>query len=403
MAAVLTWHRVCSHLLDWSVLCRWTKKMKEQPVSKNLKIEMKPLTVLLLATSFVFSFGCSNANRESQPIESAPASPFSAHLQSCYSAKLNGSARTVLREKVLVCRRGNDSQPVDHEFSPRFQVGRSKGQKIGFRQVVAIKFNGEVETPPAAGVGSGAAVENKSPEWMALEASAHEFLTKGCAPILNGIFQRSGFESSHRFQVLQAGDQIALSSETSKSGAVGDSFEFDDSQLQPGRAGGQRATATPSVARAPEDYRAKRAYHLLFEMSLSKETGMRLRDEVAVVDSGSLLGFVPGEVVKDSTIENSRLQFCGQLAMRIAENYGLSEGRDCKSIAAVRSESDSNLKSKADPGSSAKSSATARVGLMKPGHEISDLKKVKLAKREIHEILVPVCGPIANQKTLEQK
>jgi hypothetical protein len=370
---------------------------KERGVSKN--VERKNLAhvaksriarSLIVASSLGFSvFGfvaCSGGTSTPQPIQSAPPSPLSAHLKQCYTAKLNGSARTVVREKIQVCRRDKTNQAIEHEITPRFQVGRTKGIKIGLRQVIAVKFSNP-ETASASG-----------PDRLALEASALEFLTKGCAPTLNAIFQRSGFESSHRFQVYKPGDQVALSSEIGQNGKVTDAFEFGEPS--PAKPTPGRLASAPS---APiEEDSAKRAYHLLLELKLSQASGLRLEDEVADVESGSLAGYMPhppGKPIDAADAqETARLQFCGQLAMRVAENYGLSEGRDCKSISQAASEP--AKASAPTEKSSAKSGKTAPIGLMKPGKEISDLGKLKLAKREIHEILSPVCGTLKDQKGL---
>lgn len=371
---------------DGIVLADGDEVPKEQGVSKN--VERKNLAhvakfriarALVVASSLGFSvFGfvaCSGGTSTPQPIQSAPPSPLSAHIKQCYTAKLSGSARTVVREKVQVCRRDKANQAIDHEITPRFQVGRTKGNKIGLRQVIAVRFSS-----PEAASASG-------PDRLALEASALEFLTKGCAPTLNAIFQRSGFESSHRFQVYKPGDQVALSSEIGQNGKVAEAFEFGEpSQAKP--TSGRPDSAPPAPA---EDDSAKRAYHLLLDLKLSQENGLRLEDEVADVESGSLVDPANAQ-------ETARLQFCGQLAMRVAENYGLSEGRDCKSMSQAASEPKEATAS-ADK-SSLKSGKKAPIGLMKPGKEISDLGKVKLAKREIHEILSPVCGTLKDQKGL---
>lgn len=350
---------------------------------------------LVVASSFsILVFGiaaCSGGTSSPQPIQSAPPSPLSAHLKQCYTAKLNGSARTVIREKIQVCRRDQTNQVVDHEITPRFQVGRTKGNKIGLRQVIAVKFSNHEAT--ATSKETPASTTTSAPDRLALEASALEFLTKGCAPVLNAIFQRSGFESSHRIQVYKPGDQVALSSEITKNGKLAEAFEFGDPSLvkpTPGKLAS--APAAPE-----EDDSPKRSYHLLLDLKLSKEKGLRLEDEVADVESGSLVGYTPqsqlAPIDPDNGQETARLQFCGQLAMRIAENYGLTEGRDCKSM----------IQSPIQPAegsASEKKSMKATVGLMKPGKEVSDLGKVKLAKREIHEILSPVCGTLKDQKGL---
>jgi hypothetical protein len=138
-------------------------------------------------------------------------------------------------------------------------------------------------------------------------------------------------------------------------------------------------------------------------MKISKENGLRLIDEIADVESGSLVGYVPSPLSTQfdpaDGIQTARLQFCGQLAMRVAENYGLSEGRDCKSMSgsatdAPKTADTDSAKAQAKPGLA----KNAAIGLMKPGKSVSDLGKVKLAKREIHDILVPVCGPLKDQK-----
>lgn len=332
--------------------------------------------------------GCSGGSSSLQPIQTAPASPLSSHIKQCYTAKLNGPARTVIREKIKVCRRDSGNQPVEQELTPRFQMGRTKGSKIGFRQVIAVKLSsGVIDSEPV------------SPERLALDATALEFLTKGCAPIINAVFQRSGFESSHRFQAYKEGDQVALPSELSKNGVVAEEFEFGDpKQMKPS------GSKDSSVAtRTKDDDSTKRSYHLLLEMKLSKENGLRLIDEIADVESGSLVGYVPSplstQVDPADGVQTARLQFCGQLAMRVAENYGLSEGRDCKSMngnltdASKKPDADSD-KTQVKPGPM----KNPAIGLMKPGKSVSDLGKVKLAKREIHDILVPVCGPLKDQK-----
>jgi hypothetical protein len=331
---------------------------------------------------------CSGGNSSPQPIQTAPANQLTSHIKQCYTAKLNGAVRTVIREKIQVCRRDASNQPVEHEITPRFQMGRTKGNKIGFRQVIAVKLSG-----------GSAATEPASPERLALDATALEFLTKGCAPVINAIFQRSGFESSHRFQVYKEGDQVALSSEISKDGAVAEEFEFGDPKLAKPAA----EKDAPVVARPKEDDGAKRTYHLLLEIKLTKENGLRLHDEIADVESGSLVGYMPSPLGTQfdpaDDVQSARLQFCGQLAMRVAENYGLSEGRDCKAMSGVASEV---AKTTETPKDSTKSGAAKKnaIGLMKPGKAISDLSTVKLAKREIHEILTPVCGPLKDQKGL---
>jgi hypothetical protein len=337
--------------------------------------------------------GCSGGSSSPQPIQTAPASPLTSHIKQCYTAKLNGPARTVIREKIQVCRRDSSNQPVEQELTPRFQMGRTKGSKIGFRQVIAVKLSsGDTATEPV------------SPERLALDASALEFLTKACAPIINAVFQRSGFDSSHRFQAYREGDQVALSSEFSKNGVVTEEFEFGDpKQLKPAAVKDQ-----PVATRAIEDDPANRSYHLLLEMKLSKENGLRLVDEIADVESGSLVGYVPSPLSTQldpaDGIQTARLQFCGQLAMRVAENYGLSEGRDCKSMIGNATSGKATDAPKAADKDSAKPQGkpglakNPAIGLMKPGKSVSDLGKVKLAKREIHDILVPVCGPLKDQK-----
>jgi len=390
---VRSWHCVCKlgSCLLGSCSCGQSLRPKEQTVSGKIerKDRARVAKSLLAASSVGVAIlslaACSGGGSSPQPIQSAPASALTVHLKQCYAAKLNGSARTVIREKVRVCRRNSSNQVIEQEVTPRFQVGRTKGNKIGFRQVIAVKFTDS----------SGEAPEIAS-ERKVLEASAFEFLTKGCAPILNSIFQRSGFESSHRFQVFQDGDQVALSSEVSENGKMTDPFEFGDSAKAtpvPGK-------PVPVVVRPGEDESTKRAYHLLLEMKLSKAGGLRLQDELAEVESGSLVDYLPSSPSAPAepieAAEAAKLQFCGQLAMRVAENYGLSEGRDCESMA--KSE-DSEL-AKNDQKNDQKTGPKAQVGLMKPGKTVSDLKKVKLAKREIHEILSPVCGPLKDQKGL---
>ncbi len=364
---------------------------------------------LMAASALSFSIlglsACSGGSSSPQPIQTAPATPFSTHLNQCYTAKLNGAARTVIREKVLVCRRDGNNQPVEHELIPRFQVGRTKQSKIGFRQIIAVKFSEEVKQPdPKADL--KADLKSVTSERLALETSALEYLSKGCAPVLNAIFQRSGFESSHRFQVYREGDQAALSSEISKNGTVSEAFEFGDVK----QAGTTFGKETPVVARPSEDEASKRLYHLLLEMQLTKEKGLRIVDEIADVPSGPLKGYVPGTPLTQfdpaDLAQVARLQFCGQLAMRVAENYGLSEGRDCKSMsqpADQPADQPTGKTTEKTPGDSAPNPQQGKKsdeGLMKPGKAVSDLGKVKLAKREIHDILTPVCGTLKDQKGL---
>lgn len=330
----------------------------------------KNAEILLLVGIVVLLPGCQDASKGPQTIQSAPPNALATHLKQCFSTKLSGGARLVVRDKVSVCRRDKDSNVVDQELTPRFQVGRSKGNKIGLRQIIAVKFDIAGETLESA----------KAPEALAIRAKAVEFLAKGCGPVLNGIFQRSGFESSHRFQLLQEGDQLASLTESAKSGLSADSFEFDDRPVAQRGAVRPPLVAQATPRRADEDEKSKRSYHMLLEMGLSEKTGLKLKDDVSDVESGTI---VPGSPSDEN--ETNRLQFCGQLAMRVAENYGLGSGRDCASMA-----------SSAEPPT--KVDKRTSGGLMKPGKEIADLKTVKLAKREIHEILVPVCGDLKDKK-----
>lgn len=330
------------------------------------KLEAKKLAIVGFAIAI--QAACAKG-QDPQVIQSAPPSPLSSHLRSCAaktgSAK-SGSAEVVVREAALVCRKAADGSTQDVPLEPRFQVLTTVNRAIELSQAIAIRLE-------------DSSTKEKSPERSLIEEKVVHFLQQQCRPVIDQIFRRSGLRANHQFQILKEGESYAAPGPVTR--------------LKTPRTGGSRAKLDASKAATSEGVTAG-SFHLLLDLIYSGEEGVVLKDDPSGTLSGSLLK--PTES-NDSRLQT--LQFCGQIAMRVAENYGLTNGRDCLSLTSqVASKSDTEASVGAGE---VKKTSNSAVGLMKSGRRIEDLKQVKLASDEIDEVFSPVCGKMA--QTINQR
>jgi hypothetical protein len=276
-----------------------------------------------IAAGFVMALQSACAKGDDpQLIESAPPSPISLHLKSCATkigSETGNSARVVLREPLPVCRKSRDGKIQDIPMEARFQIKMASDQSFQLFQIIAVRLEDSL-TP------------SKSPERSIIEERAIDFLEEQCGPVIAQTFKQSGLQFRHRFLALQEGDSFA------PAGVVTETLDRKMSKLKMTR---------DSVGMR---------FHLLIDVQYSQENGLELKDAPAYTISGNLTAPLAGQ--------SQALQFCRQVALRVAENFGLTKGRDCKSFEkqALRNE---------------------------------EFELVKLASEEIHEVFSPVCGKMS--------
>lgn len=328
--------------------------MSSRRTRENLKLS---LALAVLASTF--QLACSK-NEDPQAIKTAPPSALATHLRTC-ATQVKGSGHVVVRKAVSVCRKNaEDGTLQDVAFEPRYLMRHSSSRRIELQQTVAIRLEDKSEKP----------TEAKSPERSLIDQKVVQFVAETCRPVIDQIFRRSGLRAEHQFRMLLENDA------------------FEPSGPIQTEKPGQGAQATQTSAKTPSasaSNPAVRGMHLLLDLEFSLEKGIVLKDDPATTYSGSISSEVTPE------LKASHLQFCGQIAMRVAENYGLTNGRDCQSLAKI---SEENSVEKVE-------NKASHVGLMKPGRTVEDLSKVKLASDEIDEVFFPLCGKMP--KTLQQR
>jgi hypothetical protein len=323
-------------------------------------------------------------DQDPQVIHSAPPSPLSSHLRNCAAKSdfaTSGSAEVVIREAALVCRKVADGSTQDVPLEPRFQVLMTPNRALELSQNIVIRIE-------------DSSTKERSPERSLIEEKVVQFLQQQCRPAIDQIFRRSGLRANHQFRILREGESYAAPGPIAR--------------MNTPRVGSSRSKPAP-VSPATEAFAAG-GFHLLLDVIYLREEGIVLKDD----PSGSLSGSLSVRL-KRPTVESEKmpsptstelddsqlqgLQFCGQIAMRVAENYGLTKGRDCQALS-NQAASTSETEIRVETGEVKKMSKTA-VGLMKAGRRIGDLKQVKLASDEIDEVFSPVCGKMS--QTINQR
>lgn len=333
-------------------------------MSYNTRENMK-LSLAFATLASVLQLACAKGD-DPQAIQSAPPSALATHLRSC-ATKVTGSGghvgQVVVRKAVPVCRRNlADGSLQDLSIEPRFQMTHSSSRRIELQQTIALRLHVNSENPSENS-------SEKAPKRLLRDRKVLKFVNESCKPVLDQIFRRSGLRAEHQVRLFAEGEEFE------PAGPI--------QQEKPGKSEPARS----------------RGFHLLLDLEYSPEKGVVLRDDPAAIASGPLAGEANIEAATD--LAASQAQFCGQIAMRVAENYGLTKGRDCQSLSEAASGKTTAENPEAGASTSVEKSVAPHVGLMKPGRSVEDLKKVKLASDEIDEVFFPVCGKMA--KTLHQR
>ncbi len=136
-------------------------------------------------------------------------------------------------------------------------------------------------------------------------------------------------------------------------------------------------------------------------LDLRAKEGLSIRDEVAALSSGPLQA--TGE-----DAENNQLAFCDQVLMRVSENMGLGEGRDCASReAALKAAAEAgeaklgkvSVQGKTQGKTALKKQMTVGISKTSNRHP-QDLKSLRLADDEVSSIVKPICGDLKSSKKL---
>lgn len=327
--------------------------------------------ILALATlASMLQLACAKGD-DPQTIQTAPPSALATHLRSC-AARATAAGQVVVRKAVPVCRRNpSDGSLQDVSFEPRYQMTHSSSRRIELQQVIALRLEDKSEKP----------TEAKSPERSLVDQQVLKFVSETCQPVIDQIFRRSGLRAEHQFRMLLEGDAFA---------PAGVIAAAKPEELKRVRLSTDRAEKEPAKA----EQASGRGFHMLLDVDFSLEKGLVLKDDPASTYSGSLVAEASPE------LEASKLQFCGQIAMRVAENYGLTKGRDCQTLSEQAADK-TEVKAADKTETKVEKKSTSHIGLMKPGRPVEDLGKVKLASDEIDEVFFPVCGKMT--KTVHQR
>lgn len=332
-------------------------------MSYNTRENMK-LSLAFATLASVLQLACAKGD-DPQAIQSAPPSALATHLRSC-ATKVTGAGghvgQVVVREAVPVCRRNLDGSLQDLSIEPRFKMTHTSSRRIELQQTIALRLHVNSENPSENS-------SEKAPKRLLRDRKVLKFVNESCKPVLDQIFRRSGLRAEHQVRLFAEGEEFEPAGPIQRE--------------KPGKSEPARS----------------RGFHLLLDLEYSPEKGVVLRDDPAAIASGPLAGEATIEAATD--LAASQAQFCGQIAMRVAENYGLTKGRDCQSLSEAASGKTTAENPEAGASTSVEKSVAPHVGLMKPGRSVEDLKKVKLASDEIDEVFFPVCGKMA--KTLHQR
>lgn len=355
------------------------------------------LTAFSLASLAVV--GCAKSDGGSVKVGVGKPSARTESLLAC-AQKIPSTLKTVQGQQKAVCRKGDDGQLTEQPLIPSYQV-ISKKNIIALDQVIAVRL-------------SFGTVKPSEQVRLAAEGKTNEFLTKVCGAHLRDVFKRSDLRARFVFQTAKATDVMAGSSLTTadpNQDPRQDSIFSNETTIKP--AANQKTTTEPvKTTTIIQEPIGPREVNMILDLVLGADQGVSIKDELQPASSGPLEG-------SGTDIEEKRLQFCGQVLMRIAENFGLVEGRDCASLTKVVEKTDTKTTTKTETKSEVKSekSDTSKstavkstkiesvVGLLKPeGHAASDLKRLKLSDVEVFSLLEPACeGAAKAGKTEAQK
>lgn len=394
----------------------------QNSTSRNSSI----LAMSLLGGLSVLVTACSSGDTSKVKGQFAPQTATASKLEACSKAKLSGSLQTYESSPAKVCRKGAGGEKVDQDVIPSFQMLAKKG-RIGLDHVVA--FQATYEDSVIAAMSAEAKLTS--------EAAIQQFLAGVCGPVLQAPFKRSGLATRFTFRPLRPTDRKALpKAGSSKSSTSNDDSLFDGTS-------GARAEALQADLERSEDKRLEEqkdnktfdkqnagqrktderearsrqevarpmdsdSINSILELVVGADLSISIKDDLSEVSSGSLKEVLSGQKAPSE----QQALFCGQLLIRLAENVGLTKGRDCASLETApetpaetspKDESGVATDESASKGNSGSASGSTSQtvakkptdGLMKPGgHPASALASLKLADAEVLEIMTPICGDL---------
>ena len=420
-----------------------------------------PLAIALSATFMVVA--CGSAGNDKTLITAAKPTELEAKLSNCATTKLSGQVKTVEGAPRNVCRVDSDGLVKDVSLRPTFGAFKDKN-RIALLQVFAVRLDGKSSPMPLISES-----EEMLSKRLRREHEVRVFLRQVCQPLVEGILARSGITSRLYFRAKKIGDLPAQANDTGSNSGDGSDANDDDAlystvgstvgstgaavtagapPASPAVVSPQRKSRQNKVPKNSTDSStdnpvrvAANQYHAILDLISGPDGQIKIRDELDPVLSGSI-ALAPG-----TSPTTEQKHFCSQLAVRIVENYGLAEGRDCKArgkvsgkcavegeggkclvdkVATIEPDASADVASAPKGAESALETAVSQdflamtldsevtslklatddsdptIGLMKPGRTTDDMSTVKLSRKELAEVLNPVCGPIEDSSQVKK-
>lgn len=348
---------------------------------KNSMTVMMP--VLASSIALLLS-ACDNGGGGVVTGKVAPRSATGEAVYKCASEKLTGAPSALqAKDKIKVCRLTEkdsgemSTEAKDTEITPRFYTFGKKG-RFRILQIVAT------DTKQNDTVNSETKLEN--------ERLVNAFLGEKCGPSIERVFKRASLDTKVIYRSLRDADRMSGSSSSKDSGSAESLFAGEGGRSVEGRTD---AGKTAQVDIGAMDI------NFILKLSYSAKEGLSIRDEVAALSSGPLQA--TGE-----DAENNQLAFCDQVLMRVSENMGLGEGRDCASreaaLKAAAEAGEAKLEKVSVQGKTQGKTALKKqmtVGISKTSNRHpQDLKSLRLADDEVSSIVKPICGDLKSSKKL---
>ncbi len=332
---------------------------------------------------------CGEASGGKVQIGAAPRSEAAEKLFQCASSQAPKTPQTVVGTATIsVCRVNEAGQIAASQLTPRFFVA----SKNGVMRVAQL-------------FGTDLTYEGTAPEAqmkLEIENEVNLFLKKTCAPQIERVFKRSSLDLNLAFRSYRETDRLSLGTVSKvTTAAVTTSVTTNDDLL------GTGTNQTDSSEREKAKPKTRDAADLtgILKLVFGKDEGISIRDEVGAVSSGPLKSTKTED-------EEKNLAFCAQLLMRVSENMGVGEGRDCESRNKASLQDKAASSDKAIEKASAPKVADAKsssgktsmiIGLTKAdGFKPSDVKNLKLADDEVFGIVKPICGELKTAAKIEK-
>lgn len=355
------------------------------------------LAVSLVGGLSLLGTACSSGDAGKVTVQFAPKSAMAQKLEACTSSKLSASLKTFETASTKVCRKGTDGKAINQDVVPSFQMISKRG-RVGIDHVAAFQLTyKDVEAAPQS-------VALSAEAKMTSESVATQFLSAVCGPVIQSPFKRSGLAARFTFRPLRDSDRKASGkSESKKSGSSSDDTFFDGQIVSKADVSKKSGEVESISAREVEKVPNSNAINSVLELVMTGDSSISIKDDLSEISSGPLKDVLSGNAAPSE----QQLLFCGQLLIRMAENVGLTKGRDCESLekaseapveeeVTVKSAEAAKDSSKTDaPKTEKPAIAKSDDRLMKSGgHRAAALPTLKLAESEVLEIMTPVCGDL---------